>query len=475
MANKYYLDQEGLERLVQYINDALSGKADSGDIPADVALKSDLQDYMRVDAMGTYIDESELSAELADVVRDADLSNYATNASLSDVVREADLEDYATNDDLDDLRTSLATVYHYRGSVADLEALEAIENPEVGDVYNIADTGMNAGWTGSNWDYFGSVVDLTDYLTEDEVNEIPIPVVDSILYGGKSAVVSDADGIAAMVANDEPVVEVKLSDDVVVTEAIDVPAGKSVSIDLGGNKLSAPSRVVNVDGGSLTLSNGDVEAAGYSVVVLSGDLVLDGANVTSTNNVAISATGAGSSVVMNSGKVSAQESGILVTTGASLELNGGEIECTDNCPIQGNGTAGQGDINVVMNGGKLVAHITSAGYQACAVYMPNSGTFTMNGGEIVSDGAGVVMRAGEVNLNGGSIVANGASGVKGKVGDSKVTVGPYAVVYDESANYPAKATLELNIGANMVLQGTDGDIDVLLSSGASANINDLRA
>jgi len=87
-------------------------------------------------------------------------------------------------------------------------------------------------------------------------------------------------------------------------------------------------------------------------------------------------------------------------------------------------------MNVVMNGGTLIAHIQSAGYIACGVYVPNTGSFTMNGGEIISDGCGLCMRGGQVNLNGGSIIANGASGVEGKVGDSRVVVGPYAVVYD---------------------------------------------
>ena len=32
----------------------------------------------------------------------------------------------------------------------------------------------------------------------------------------------------------------------------------------------------------------------------------------------------------------------------------------------------------VMNGGKLIAHISSAGYIACGVYMPNNGKFIMN-------------------------------------------------------------------------------------------------
>jgi hypothetical protein len=112
--------------------------------------------------------------------------------------------------------------------------------------------------------------------------------------------------------------------------------------------------------------------------------------------------------------------------------------------------------------------------------MPNDGKLIMNGGEIISDGAGIVMRACEVELNGGSIVANGVSGSLGKVGDSKVTVGPYAVVYDEKAAYPGlqSGEFKLTIGANMSLSGTDGDISVLMPDGkdvSEANIIDNRA
>jgi len=138
------------------------------------------------------------------------------------------------------------------------------------------------------------------------------------------------------------------------------------------------------------------------------------------------------------------------------------------------GSANDGsNLNVVMNGGTLIAHIQSAGYIACGVYVPNTGSFTMNGGEIISDGCGLCMRGGQVNLNGGSIIANGTSGVEGKVGDSRVVVGPYAVVYDAQSKYPGVDTLELNIASGMVLQGTDGDINVVQSEYA-VNINDNR-
>ena len=333
---------------------------------------------------------------------------------------------------------------------------------------------MNAAWTGEMWDEFGTTVDLSDYLLIEDVQAMSIPTVDSILYGGASAVVSDANGIAAMVANSEPEVEIVLNKNLNNAEMISVPAGKKVTLDLGGNKISGSSWLVNCAGGEVTLKNGEIESSARPVYVSSGKVTIDGATVVSKNDVAINASGAGAEVVIESGKVEAQESGVLVTSGASVVVNGGEIECTDNCPLQGNGTKGQGNVNIVMNGGKLIAHITTAGYIACGVYMPNDGVFTMNGGEIVSDGAGVVMRGGEVNLNGGSIAANGATGVTGKVGDSRVVVGPYAVVYDSNSKYPAKDSLQLTIGAGMSLTGTDGDIQEVLEDGTSANIIDNR-
>jgi uncharacterized protein with beta-barrel porin domain len=97
----------------------------------------------------------------------------------------------------------------------------------------------------------------------------------------------------------------------------------------------------------------------------------------------------------------------------------------------------------------------------------------MNGGEIISDGAGLVMRGGKVTLNGGKITANGAAGAVGKVGDSRVVVGSYAVVYDANSKYPAMDTLGLTIGAPMQLTGTDGDLSIMPDDG-TANIVDNR-
>ena len=456
MATKYYLDQPGLERLVDYINNSLNNKANVGDVPANVVVQSDLEPY----------------ALKSDIPEGQDLSGYAT---------KAELEDYATAVDLANLEGKVTGVYHFRGSVANLEALQAIEDPEEGDVYNIADTGMNAAWTGEMWDEFGTVADLSDYLLIEDVQAMSIPTVDSILYGGKSAVVSDVAGLNAMLANDNAEVNVTLNGDVAVNTIVTVPEGKKLNLDLGGNSLSASGVAVFADGGELVVRNGSVSSSSSDAIVVrnGGSVTVDGADITSSRSNAISAREG--TIIVNSGTVTSQEAGVLGLKDSNIIINGGVIEGIDNGPVMGNGSAAGSandgtNMNVVMNGGKLIAHIQSAGYIACAVYVPNSGSFTMNGGEIESDGCGICMRGGTVNIGANAkITATGASGVKGKVGDSRVVVGPYAIVYDANSKYPAMDTLELNIADGAQLVGTDGDINVILADGVEANIHDNRS
>ena len=263
-------------------------------------------------------------------------------------------------------------------------------------------------------------------------------------------------------------------------QIISIPEGKSVSIDLGGNELNMTS-VGNYAGmqvmGDVSIENGTINATKRALAVFNGGSLTIGekANVIS-GDVAVSATGAGSEVVMDGGSITSQESGVLVTTGARMEMNDGVITGLDNGPIMGNGTRGQGDVEIVMNGGELVANIQSAGYVAVGVYMPNSGTFTMNGGKITANGgAGVVCRGGKTIINGGEIVTTQHPTLEvGKVGDSRVVVPCSAVVYDKNSKYPAMDTLEVVIGKDAVLNGAHEDITII-SDEENPNIVDNRA
>lgn len=46
----------------------------------------------------------------------------------------------------------------FKGSVNTYADLANIQNPQVGDMYNVLDTGMNYAWTGSAWDSLGGAV-----------------------------------------------------------------------------------------------------------------------------------------------------------------------------------------------------------------------------------------------------------------------------------------------------------------------------
>lgn len=57
--------------------------------------------------------------------------------------------------------------YVFKGSVSSRRDLP--EDPEVGDVYNLVETGMNTSWTGSSWDDLGPSLDLSLYAKKGEI------------------------------------------------------------------------------------------------------------------------------------------------------------------------------------------------------------------------------------------------------------------------------------------------------------------
>lgn len=67
----------------------------------------------------------------------------------------------------------LLSVLDYKGSVDSEDDLP--EEAQVGDVYNVTDTGMNYAWNGSQWDALGSVTTLTSLgvtATAEELNYV---------------------------------------------------------------------------------------------------------------------------------------------------------------------------------------------------------------------------------------------------------------------------------------------------------------
>lgn len=266
--------------------------------------------------------------------------------------------------------------------------------------------------------------------------------------------------------SEEPVVELKLSNNLTIDDSITVPSGKKVTINLNGKTLTTGNKTIYVDGGEFIIDGeGSIEGTGRPIQVLNnGKLIIEGGKVVSRNDCAITCYSNGI-VEMNGGEVEAQEVGILATTGAQVTINGGDITTVDNFAIGGNGNSGQGGTNIVINGGHIKGNITSAGYVACGIYQPQDGTLTINGGEIIADGGcGIVMRAGALTVNGGTIIGSGESGIRGKVGDSKITIGPNGITYDQAAHYPDGQNLSVNI-TNGYIIGVDEAVEVLKDEG----------
>lgn len=67
------------------------------------------------------------------------------------------------------VNSKLTGAMHYKGSVATVADLPSTGN-EIGDFYNVTDTGANYAWDGTQWDDIGSIVDLAPYARKDQDN-----------------------------------------------------------------------------------------------------------------------------------------------------------------------------------------------------------------------------------------------------------------------------------------------------------------
>ena len=254
-------------------------------------------------------------------------------------------------------------------------------------------------------------------------------------------------------------IEITLSEDVILTSAFIVPKEKEVTIDLGGNKITTPS-AISVRGDLVIDGKGSIESSARVLAANGGTITLKDGTIKSTTDCAIDAYNHGT-VNIEGGLVDAQEFGVLVTTGGILNITGGKLVTHDNAVCGGNGSPGQGDTVINISGGELISNIQSAGYVACGVYSPNTGTVNITGGKITANnGAGVVARGGRVNISGGEIIATGDIATTGKVGDSRIVVPCSGVVYDKDSKYPGQDSLNVKITGGKIT-GAKSAIEIL--------------
>lgn len=382
--------------------------------------------------------------------------NWANITNTPNTVAGFGLTDAATKSEVAAVEAKITGVYKYTGSVATVADLDEIEDPDNGVVYNVEEDGQNYAWNAINetWDSLGAIIDLSGYLTEDDIS--PLTALDIDMITGSA---SDATALRALIAESN---EVELSNDVTIPTVL--VADHDVTINLNGNKLTSNANeyAIIADGAKVILT-GDGEIVSNTRLAQAkngGEIVIENGTF-SSGDVAFSSLGEGSKVTMNGGNLTAVEGGIGAFDGGEIEMNSGTITGIDNFALFTNGSAGRGGNTITMNGGHLVGNIRSNGYEACGIYIANNDTFVMNDGKIIANnGCGILMRAGDVTINGGTITATGEAGTTGWVGDNKTKMSKSAVIYHESANYPGKEGMSLYIGGG-TFNGVDHALEVL--------------
>lgn len=80
--------------------------------------------------------------------------------------------------------SGIATPLVFKGSVKTADLLP--KSPEIGWMYNIesksvyGEPGMNVAWTGTAWDSLGATIDLSLYMTAEQINESMESKVDKV-------------------------------------------------------------------------------------------------------------------------------------------------------------------------------------------------------------------------------------------------------------------------------------------------------
>lgn len=278
---------------------------------------------------------------------------------------------------------------------------------------------------------------------------------------------------AALAAKSEA--KVKLATDMTIDAPLTVSAGQKLTIDLNSNDISTnveeDTVAIVVDGGEVII-NGTIgsEITGPErvlSVINGGKATINGGNFTTRRaGQVMSATGEGSELVINDGIFNSSEANAMAFDGATLTINGGNFNTTDNYAIATNGTANCGGNVITIDNCVINTGIKSNGYEACGIYVANNDTVTIGPNVIINvhNGCGILMRGGDVLVKRGvkiNVTTDKETGFVGYVGDNKTKMTQSGIIYHESANYPGKAGMKLEVEDGVTINAIDHSIEIL--------------
>jgi hypothetical protein len=178
--------------------------------------------------------------------------------------------------------------------------------------------------------------------------------------------------------------------------AVTIPAGKSVTLDLNGQTLTAANTATGhiVVNGTLTLQD---STADETTGVGKGEITTVSDYVRNVSGYGVIQVSNGGTFIMNSGYINtvrenATSKGqfaitVLGNSANTVTINNGKIEAGWYA-ITGNGTYQKGASQININGGQL---ISTADY---ALYLPHAGTTTISGGTIEGAAGAIAQRSG---------------------------------------------------------------------------------
>lgn len=77
------------------------------------------------------------------------------------------------------IKESLGVVYIFKGSVNTIADLP--ENANIGDVYDVLDSGTNYAWAGDRWDSLGAAFDLSEYAKKEYVDTTEQEIIQNFM------------------------------------------------------------------------------------------------------------------------------------------------------------------------------------------------------------------------------------------------------------------------------------------------------
>lgn len=208
--------------------------------------------------------------------------------------------------------------------------------------------------------------------------------VDGREYASVSdAVAGAADGATVSLASDS-------------SEAVTIPEGKSVTLDLAGHTLTSDVDVLTVNG-TLTISGDGVIASAKNkraAVVNNGTLTVAGGTIRRDGEKGTEAGANGNSyyTVLNHGD--------MTVSGGSIENSGGYSSCVSNGWYDGKQNAAKTPSTLTITGGSITGGLNT-------VKNDDWGVLRMTGGSVSGAAVCSIMNVNDAIISGGSVTAGG--------------------------------------------------------------------